>query len=506
MLAGALVLVVALLRLLPAAARPQSAPVVTGLSTASVAVEGVTPVTVTGSGFGAAGATGLRHPPVCRITSRGCGAYCSGNFAYSGAPGNVGNASKPPANPNNQFPKPSTVIFAATVVSDTQLRCTPPAVIVNGLGTLEVGIGTHSSIQPLLWSGGTPVEYTLLFDVALGRRPYITETSGHLLLQVNNSLVGTVVTVEATLPALPVATWHWKNVSLNSSNILELALGTELPATVNTDMMITITLADGTEVNKWRRFMRAPPPPPGVIPTQVDHFRKGLLVGGEPFVGAGWYISVGMMRDTVAGSYEKSDIWPLLDRQAIVGDNQLMPYFFGALSHPHRLELLDYCQKLGLKVMIPLGVNVAYSADPVKHEWLVSNVTTYMNHTAVLGWYICDDCCKGEAVTSAQAVLYNAIKAVDPWHIVIGALQCDQLFWQWSDYRSFLEPSKPPTQVGAVIPAGAQPRLQLALDVIMWEDYREFDFPALATAFVPGEIRRGMAFEPIINCCESGWV
>ena len=118
-----------------------------------------------------------------------------------------------------------------------------------------------------------------------------------------------------------------------------------------------------------------------------------------------------------------------------------------------------------------------------------------------MGWYICDDCSQGEAVTSSQAVLYNAIKAVDPWHIVIGALNGDQVFWQWSDYTSYLEPAAPTH--GAVIPAGAQPRLQLALDLILWEDYREFDFPATGSAFVPGEIRRGMAFEPIVNCCEA---
>ena len=63
--------------------------------------------------------------------------------------------------------------------------------------------------------------------------------------------------------------------------------------------------------------------------------------------------------------------------------------------------------------------------------------------------------------------MYNAVKAIDPWHIIIGALQCMQEFWQWSDYTSFLEPAVPTP--GAVIPVGAQPKLQLALDLIMWE-------------------------------------
>ena len=111
------------------------------------------------------------------------------------------------------------VEFAATVVSDTLLHCIPPAVIVNGLGTLEVGVRTHSSIQPVLWSGGTPVEYTLLFDVALGRRPYITEASGHVLMRCNTSLLGSAVTVEATLPDLPTAAsrgWRWENIKLST--------------------------------------------------------------------------------------------------------------------------------------------------------------------------------------------------------------------------------------------------------------------------------------------------
>jgi hypothetical protein len=48
--------------------------------------------------------------------------------------------------------------------------------------------------------------------------------------------------------------------------------------------------------------------------------------------------------------------------------------------------------------------------------------------------------------------------------------------------------------------AGAQPRLQLALDLIMWENYHEFAFPPASDEMKPGEIRRGMWWEPITNC------
>ena len=110
-----------------------------------------------------------------------------------------------------------------------------------------------------------------------------------------------------------------------------------------------------------------------------------MLVGGEPFLGEGFYISV----DTPAANESLADsaLWRLLDRQAVTGDNQMMAYFFPGLSHAHRLEFLDYSEKLGLKVMIPLSVDVpytAYAGDPAKHAWFVSNITSYMNHTAVV--------------------------------------------------------------------------------------------------------------------------
>ena len=369
--------------------------IVTGVSTSSVAVEGVTTIAVTGSGFGVPGGTATA---LCRITSRNCGkpswdptgGYCTGDFTYNGAAGHEENASKPPADPNWLNPGPSLVEFNATVVSDTLLHCTPPAVIVNGLGLLEVGIDGNWSGH---WIAGIPIEYTLLFDLVLGVRPYVDETHGHLLMRCNASLLGSTVAIEATLPALPATAsqgWRWESVPLNGSNVLAFALSSTLPATVNTDMRIVITLADGTVVTKWRRFMRAPRPPPGVIVSQVDHFRRGLLVGGEPFLGAGFYISVPKPADNE--SLASSALWSLLERQAIMGDNQLMPYFFRALSHPRRLAFLDYCEKLGLKVMIPLEVDVPYaniSADPQRHAWFTSNITGYMNHSAVLGWYIC---------------------------------------------------------------------------------------------------------------------
>ena len=127
-------------------------------------------------------------------------------------------------------------------------------------------------------------------------------------------------------------------------------------------------------------------------------------------------------------------------------------------------------------------------------------------------YYICDDCCAGQSSISKQAQLFNAIKQLDPYHIVVGALQCWSGFWQFSDVLSATgcpgpdSPCHPqswdsyqPTE-GAVIPLGESPRLQLSLDVIMWEDYHQFDYPPLSDAPIGKEVRRGIYFQPLVNC------
>ena len=103
-----------------------------------------------------------------------------------------------------------------------------------------------------------------------------------------------------------------------------------------------------------------------------------------------------------------------------------------------------------------------------KTGWLLGNVSAVRNHSALLGYYVCDDCCGSAASVSGQSQLYNAIKLLDPWHIVVGSLQCTGAFWQWTDVSSEIAPQN--TIAAAEIPVGVQPRLQLSLDVMMWED------------------------------------
>ena len=78
--------------------------------------------------------------------------------------------------------------------------------------------------------------------------------------------------------------------------------------------------------------MRAPKPAAGgAVAVQVDHSRRSLLVGGEPFFGTGWYSGTGngtgasaFTPDSGKGHWSES-IYTRIEMQARLGDNMMMP-------------------------------------------------------------------------------------------------------------------------------------------------------------------------------------
>ena len=51
----------------------------------------------------------------------------------------------------------------------------------------------------------------------------------------------------------------------------------------------------------------------------------------------------------------------------------------------------------------------------------MANVTHVMNHSALLGYYICDDCCPTNGSledVALMAQLYDIVKETDAYHVV----------------------------------------------------------------------------------------
>jgi hypothetical protein len=124
-----------------------------------------------------------------------------------------------------------------------------------------------------------------------------------------------------------------------------------------------------------------------------------------------------------------------------------------------------------------------------------------------------DDCCPFSPNSqpignvSLLARLYNLIKHEDPLHLTYGAIQCSTA-WMWTDVVSYLPPSAPVKS--AVIPfanGSHQPRLQLSLDVILWEHYSDTlrsgppaTMAARSNVDKLASIRYGAWWEPLTNC------
>ena len=94
-----------------------------------------------------------------------------------------------------------------------------------------------------------------LWDVAISRRPYITETTGELLLQLSPAVLGKPLTITAELPCAGAA-WNWTLATMLGTEeyILPFPLGA-LPKLLNNDMIINVTGAATGSMR--RRFARA---------------------------------------------------------------------------------------------------------------------------------------------------------------------------------------------------------------------------------------------------------
>jgi hypothetical protein len=131
-----------------------------------------------------------------------------------------------------------------------------------------------------------------LFSPQFGRRPFVREETGSIVVLTDRSLRGQPLRMHATIAGMSVS--HSFTGGTNISVPFSLS---PLPASVLDDVDISLTLGDGhTVVSHTRTFVRVAPPEArsGVVAWQVDHASKGLLVDGVPFIAAGWFGSGGL--------------------------------------------------------------------------------------------------------------------------------------------------------------------------------------------------------------------
>ena len=289
------------------------------------------------------------------------------------------------------------LIFQAVVLDSMHAHCRAPAVSAEGPGRLSI-----TALPSLSWN----VSFFVQWDVAVGLRPYINESEGHILLRADEytSTSGQPLLVEASLP-FGNHSWSWRT-SGASECILPFDLR-PLPLRINQDLKITVRASTNTSMTttSYRRLMRAPPPSTDVGAVQVDHFTRGLRINGRPWNGVGFFLWSDFMQPANLRNFS-AKMPGLVD----AGFNLIFMYGLNGVGRPFwnssydlQLEFLDNCSAAGMKViyppdwghMNPMGghgtkgscTSPLACANKSLVNDLVKNLTVVMRHSAILGYY-----------------------------------------------------------------------------------------------------------------------
>ena len=371
-----------------------------------------------------------------------------------------------------------TLNAPALLENATSIRCTMPPVRTAGNTTIVLDTrdparcrgwpvcgGPHRFACNASQQGGFGcawMEYFALFAPAFSRRPYVGEDTGAIVVETDYSLAGMLLHLSATVGGVAVR----GSIEGGRRSRLEFSLAS-LPAWVNEMVSITVTLPDGTNITKTRKFLRAPPPSANATTTvvQSDGESPGLLFDGQRQLANGWFgswnissqgpggisfISKGGIRPDKSfllpgqeANYSKqwAEIHSYLDAAADAGVHVMSwigidTWAICRTGFPATGEGVHAgCQKTW-----PNGSTICVNSsdsnpdrctgghhifDPVAAQQLeafvLDNVRQLRNHSANAGFYGCDDCChtsKGFALGGAEvkqlAQIYDILFEHDP--------------------------------------------------------------------------------------------
>jgi len=148
---------------------------------------------------------------------------------------------------------------------------------------------------------------------------------------------------------------------------------------------------------------------------KTDRLTGGLIVNRKIFLPFGFYCY--------------SPVYPTLPEEEFVkGFNMISPYQkILPETLKERMAYMDRCAMIGMKVHYNLlsvsgGGGVSSKIEGIneseKRERLVSEIRTFMDHPALLAWYISDEPNGFKIPPAELEEVYRTIKDIDPWHPV----------------------------------------------------------------------------------------
>jgi hypothetical protein len=238
---------------------------------------------------------------------------------------------------------------------------------------------------------------------------YSFEKSGEFLVDVPSGITQNNLIINIMAGNEILATWTGRP----GRNILRIPFPiNKNPFVYNISAKISTVNNPGTSYSASTKLIILDYKPNEV---KTDRLSGGLIVNKRQFFPFGFYCY--------------SPVYPTLPEEEVVkGFNMISPYQkIMSETLGERKAYMDRCAELGMKVHYNLlsvsggggvGSKIEGLTDEVKRERLITEIKTFMNHPALLGWYISDEP-NGYKIPPEQIEeIYRTVKQLDPWHPV----------------------------------------------------------------------------------------
>lgn len=281
---------------------------------------------------------------------------------------------------------------------------------------------------------------------------YSFEKNGEFLLHVPSGLTQSPVEVTITTGGDTITSWKGRP----GRSILRIPFTIDLPAS-DYKVECRIKLISGYRVYLATTDLRILIHKPNEVKT--DRLTGGLIVNSRPFFPFGFYCY--------------SPVPPALPEEEVTrGFNMISPYqtiLPETLSE--RKAYMDRCASLGMKVHYNLlslagegGVDPGINGPGVREKKarLIEEIKTFMDHPALLAWYISDEPNGTKVPPESLEEIYSLVRQIDPWH---------------------------PVSIVFMAPFLASKEYANALDIVMADPYPVPNYPIGMTGDVTGQLK-----------------
>jgi hypothetical protein len=238
---------------------------------------------------------------------------------------------------------------------------------------------------------------------------YTLENDAEFLLHVPLSLQYRKLSVSLSLNDKTIASWD--ELQGKTVQRLPFPLGI-MPSVYDASVRITEANHPGIEYSATSKLIILPYKPNEV---KSDRLTGGMIVNRRQFFPFGFYCY--------------SPVNPGLPEEEITrGFNMMSPYQkIVPETINDRKAYMDRCAELGMKVHYNLlslsagggvGSKIEDLSDTERRARLITEIKTFMDHPALLGWYISDEPNGTDISPQQLEEVYRVVKQNDPWHPV----------------------------------------------------------------------------------------